>query len=183
MIPFERVAVLISLLEKMDESGSWCGETHIQKTTYFLQALAGVPTGFRYILYKHGPFSFELRDQLTAMLADEILKIRPRPYPYGPSFCLGATAQAVKERYWEAARRYAGEISFVSERLSDKTVADLERLATSLYVTVEEMPEATVAARARRLRELKPHIGEGESQAAIGVVDELARQFRVWTPA
>lgn len=79
-----REAVLLSLVEKLRQAGSWCGETHVQKATYFLQEVAGVPLGFPFILYKHGPFSFDLRDELTAMRADGFLTLEPRD-PYGAS--------------------------------------------------------------------------------------------------
>lgn len=99
MTGLERASIIIALIREMRESGSWCGETHIQKITYFLQTMLEVPLEFRFILYKHGPFSFGLRDELTGMLADEILKLESRPYPYGPSFSVGVTAQCIIPRF------------------------------------------------------------------------------------
>ena len=58
----QRDAVLLSLVGEMINKGSWCGETHIQKAAYFLQVLLEVPLEFDFILYKHGPFSFDLSD-------------------------------------------------------------------------------------------------------------------------
>ena len=58
--------VITRLIETLRERGSWCGETHVQKAAFFLQELMEVPTRFHFILYKHGPFSFDLRDELTA---------------------------------------------------------------------------------------------------------------------
>ena len=34
-----------------------------------------VPTGFEFILYMYGPFSFDLSDELTSIRADGLLKI------------------------------------------------------------------------------------------------------------
>ena len=67
MESIKRQVILLSLIESMKDNGSWCGETHIQKSMYFLQTMFLVPTDFEYILYKHGPFSFELRDSLGDM--------------------------------------------------------------------------------------------------------------------
>ena len=64
MTRLQRVAVLTKLTEKLHESGSWCGETHLQKAAYFLQELFNVLLVYEFILYKHGPFSFALRDEL-----------------------------------------------------------------------------------------------------------------------
>ena len=44
-------AVLMSLIKKMKEAGSWCGETHIQKSAYFLQALLEVPIEYQFYLF------------------------------------------------------------------------------------------------------------------------------------
>jgi hypothetical protein len=56
----QRAVVLLSLLERLKERGSWCGETHLQKSAYFLQDMLSAPLGFDFILYKHGPFAFDL---------------------------------------------------------------------------------------------------------------------------
>lgn len=62
----QRDAVILSLIENLRAKGSWCGETHIQKATYFVQELLRVPLEFEFVLYKHGPYSFDLSDELTA---------------------------------------------------------------------------------------------------------------------
>jgi uncharacterized protein YwgA len=55
-----RAAILTRLIEQLRNGGSWCGETHVQKATFFLQELLNVPLSLDFILYKHGPFSFDL---------------------------------------------------------------------------------------------------------------------------
>lgn len=51
----QRQAILLALIQRLREKGSWCGETHIQKSAYFLQELLGVPLDLNVIFYKHGP--------------------------------------------------------------------------------------------------------------------------------
>ena len=53
-------------------------------------------------------------------------------------------------------------------------VAELERLATALYVTFEEGMDKTVQARAKRINELKPHVNINEVLKAVEEVDSLA---------
>ena len=79
-----RAALLTRLIELLRKKGSWCGETHIQKSTFFVQNLMKVPLSFDFILYKHGPFSFDLRDELTGLRADGLIRLEPQ-WPYGPS--------------------------------------------------------------------------------------------------
>src|SRR5258707_96416 len=82
----QRVAVLGLLIREMREKGSWTGETHIQKGAFLLQELMGVNLGLDFVLYRHGPFSFDLRDELSSMQADELLALVLRREGYGPSF-------------------------------------------------------------------------------------------------
>lgn len=168
-----RQAVVLSLIEKLDLYGSWCGETHIQKSLYFLQEMLGVPTGFDFILYKHGPFSFDLRDELNVMRANMIIELHSKPYPYGPSLLPGDAAERLKELYPKTAKVYELQIDYIAMKLADLRVAELERLATALYVTLEEGREKTVQARARRINELKPHVKIDEAKRAVEEVDFL----------
>ena len=79
-IDCDKTVLLTHLIEGLCERGNWCGETHVQKTAFFVQELMGVPMEFRFILYKHGPFSFDLRDELTALRANGLLGLEPRSY-------------------------------------------------------------------------------------------------------
>ena len=72
----QREVLVLDFVRRLRDAGSWCGETHIQKSTYFLQEFMGVPLRFNYIFYKHGPFSFDLKDQLTALRGNELVELR-----------------------------------------------------------------------------------------------------------
>lgn len=173
MDTLEKDAILISLLEKMEEQGSWCGETHIQKSVYFLQKMLSVPTGFEYILYKHGPFSFDLRDELTSMRANMFLKLRGREYPYGPSYSLGPMAQVLIERFSEAVEPYSEKMEFVAKTFSSRDSAELERLATAFYVRSEE--GSAIPDHADYIHEIKPHISRESAASALLEVEALEK--------
>ncbi|MGB4050941.1 MAG: hypothetical protein WBK56_01675 [Methanoculleus sp.] len=46
MKKIQRDGLLFELIDELTNYGSWCGETHIQKATYFLEAMMGIPLGF-----------------------------------------------------------------------------------------------------------------------------------------
>jgi len=79
----KRYAVVTLLVEKLNKHGSWCGETHIQKAMYFLKELFPEIVDYSFMLYKYGPFSFELRDDIGIMVTEGILDVVPM-FPYGP---------------------------------------------------------------------------------------------------
>ena len=153
----ERDSVLLDLLRQLGAQGSWCGETHMQKATFFLQDLMQVPLGFDFILYKHGPFSFDLRDELTAMRADGLLKLQSQE-PYGPSLMPGPSAQEIEKRHKSTIDKFRKQIAFVAKSLGKRQVADLERIATAQYIISHYPGMADPAAVAKQINDLKPHI-------------------------
>src|SRR5271155_5362085 len=168
---FKKAALLSALADDLRKKGSWCGETHLQKATYFLQTLQKVPVGFDFILYKHGPFSFELRDELTAMRADGFLELRLKP-PYGPSLVTTEIGQELRAEHPRTLDKHRRAIRFVAEQLATRNVSELERLATALFVTLDGAPRSAEE-RAEEIKDLKPHIDLESAEAAVGEVEEM----------
>lgn len=169
---FQRASILLTLNEELRKAGSWAGETHMQKAAFFLQELMDVTMGFDFILYKHGPFSFDLRDELTFMRAQAFLRLEPQ-YPYGPTLVGGEKSELLKQTFRQTIEKYLTTIRFVSQKLGTKTVAELEKTATALYIRLREPAEADPAGR---LRGLKPHIALPEAQAAVLEVEQITRE-------
>jgi hypothetical protein len=168
----QRATVLLTLLERLKAHGSWCGETHLQKSAYFLQELLGVPLDFNFIFYKHGPYSFDLSDDITALRADQLLDLHlPNPN-YGPTLAPSAGSVPLVARFPVTRQRYADAIEFVAGRLGRRNVAQLERLATALYVTLAA-PQGSRDDRAREVHRLKNHVSTEEALAALRTVDEM----------
>ena len=168
-------ALITRLIEQLREFDSWCGETHVQKTAYFLQHLMQVPLGFDFILYKHGPFSFGLRDELTALRADNLLTLE-HDARYSPRIAATSQSKYIQERFPKTLAKYSSRISFIAQRLGPKGVVQLERLGTALYVNLKsDMPAAQ---RVTRIRNLKPHIAEDDANRAVREVDEIKADSR-----
>jgi len=173
MTRLQKVSVLADLAALLRDNGSWCGETHLQKATYFLEELLGVPLDFEFIIYKHGPFSFDLRDELTAMRADGVLELQPHPAPYGPGLIATESSQELRQRFPVTLSRYRKVIEFVAQELGAKGSTDLERLGTALYV-IRERPKASVNERVARIIALKPHLTPEDARNAVEELDRIA---------
>jgi len=130
---FERDAVITALIDELEKHESWCGETHIQKAMFFLEEMTETDLGFEFILYKHGPFSFDLRDELTAMRADLLLELEVRRPGYGPSLRPTKNAQTMVERYRNTVDQARSDIRFVAAHAGDLHVTELERLACTIH--------------------------------------------------
>lgn len=167
----QRAAILLSLAEELKSQGSWCGETHIQKATYFLQEMLNAELEYGFIFYKHGPFSFDLSGEIGALRYDMLLDVVPQ-HPYGPTLKPSDNWSEFKKRYKITRRKHRAKINFVAEWFGSKGVAELERLGTAFYVTRDESAGKGVDERADKIHELKPHVSLEEAKKAIQEVDE-----------
>jgi hypothetical protein len=156
----------------MLRTGSWCGETHIQKATLLLQDMMGVDSSFEFILYRHGPFSFDLRYELSSMQADNLLELTIRREGYGPTYAPTRFSEIYLERFPKTTSRYIEQVRFVAGELGDKGVADLEKLATAFFIFDRE-GIVPIGERAERLVDLKPHISLPDARSACEQVDRM----------
>ncbi len=167
----DQYSLVLELATSLKKNGSWAGETHIQKAGYFIESLLNVPLGVDFILYKHGPFSFELREVLTDMEAQGFINWKPMP-PYGPSIESGELGGALRAGFGRLVKEYRHQIDFVAQQLGSKNVAELERIATALYVTKEGYSGSS---RVGRIRELKPHVLVSQAEQAVKDFDQIAK--------
>ncbi len=175
MKPDQRQAVLLALIQRLRRKGSWCGETHIQKSAYFLQELLGVPLDLNVVFYKHGPYSFDLSDVITALRGDELLSVIPRG-SYGPTLETTEQAQKLLGRFPLTMQKYSNAIRFVADRLGTKNVSELERLSTALYV-MGELPNASIDRRAKEINRLKPHVSIDDALVALNSVEAMRAEI------
>lgn len=169
MTNLNQSSLVLNLALALKANGSWAGETHIQKGCYFLSTMLNVPVGVKFILYKHGPFSFELRELLTDMEAQGFIKWNSQP-PYGPSIAEGSLGPLLREKFSDLAERYRTQIDFVARHLGQRNVANLERIATALYVAQEGCEGAS---RVGRIVELKPHVDVLLAETAVEELDHI----------
>jgi hypothetical protein len=163
--------VTLKLLDSLREHGSWGGETHLQKAAYLLKEMYNVPLDNEFVLYKHGPFSFDLRDEMAQLKTARQVQVEPQPAPFGPKLGISQVGQNLLNRLQYRWEPYREQINQVAQWLSDYGVKKLEQLATAWHV-ISETPQGNRSAWQARLQEIKPHIGEEDAQAAIAEILE-----------
>jgi hypothetical protein len=178
MKKLEKAAVLLELIKELRKNNSWCGETNIQKSVYVLQAIFGNDLGYSFILYKHGPYSFDLKESLTAMRADKVLDLESH-IQYGPRFMPGENSEFFKNHYTEVRENYKKKLNFIASKLGKYKVSELEKLATALYVwKKQENSEIGDTEIAKRINELKKHISIEEATSSIKEVRQLIKEAK-----
>jgi hypothetical protein len=167
----DKGSLILKLIDIQFKKGYWSGETHIQKCAYLLQDLTMVPMEFNFILYKHGPFSFDLRNELTSMRADGFIKFHVSN-SYRPRLVITELGKMIIKRYDGLISEYLSEIKFISKEFGKKGVADLERLTTALYF-IKNFKERTHEENASYIHKLKPHIKEEIAIQAIKSINNI----------
>ena len=166
-----QMAAVLELMHALRSRGSWCGETHVQKCVYLVQEALDLPSEFEFVLYKYGPYSFDLHHLLGEMRADLLIDREPQPDPYGPTLKPSASGANLMKRHAATTTRYRPAINLVAECFGDRRVTDLEQIGTALYVTRADA--GTAEERARRVVELKSHVDYDAALAAVHEVDRL----------
>jgi hypothetical protein len=179
MSRMQRTALLAELVDLLHENGSWAGETHIQKSVFLLEELFEQPLNYEFILYKHGPYSFALKDELSAARADQILTLDPQP-PYGPKYVTSETSKELRARFPKTLKQSGPLLELIAGFLGSKSVTDLEQLSTAMYVYKEDEARSR-ADMAQRLQALKPHISEYAAIQAFELLDELRDKAKEMT--
>jgi hypothetical protein len=54
-----------------------------------------------------------------------------------------------------------------------RSASELERLSTAYYVMHQDLPQADLDERVRRVTRLKPHVGAEQARAALLEVDRM----------
>lgn len=167
----QRSALVTMLADELKARGSWSGETHLQKAAFLLQEALGVPLGYDFTLYKHGPFSFDLRDDIHALRADGLLGLEPRPQPYGPTIVRTPRTELLENSFPKTRARYAQKVAAVADLVGDKGVVSLERVATA-FLLMRRHAELDDEQVALELRRVKPHIDEQGAAEAVAIARE-----------
>ena len=182
MNEYQRMALLLRLMELLREKGSWCGATHIQKSAYFSQDLTKVPFRYDFIIYKYGPFSSSLRDELSGMLALLVAELEVHDMFFSPKYRIGRRGRLVMEAFGECVAKYENQLKFVSGRIGQMKIKELEQVGTALFVTREMGNEASAGVRCDRLLRRKPHIERRDAEMAIERIDQWIEEAREFDP-
>lgn len=174
MNDLQRSAIIATLVKDCRARNSFCGETMVQKSVFFLQKLLHVPLDFDFQLYIYGPFSFDLQRHLSSMMADDMIGVRS--LEYGSTFEPGEQVAYLEKHAASMIEEYRAAVSSVLNHLAGRGVKQLERLATALYFTVNT-DDASVEGRTSKIRQVKPHISEVEARQALEEVDSWRKQL------
>ena len=160
----EKHAIILAVIERLRRYGSWTGKTHVQKTLALLADASCADVPFTFVLYKHGPYSFDVESELEQMCSYSAIDVFPNPDGYGVTICPGKMSPLVR-RESNLTPDDEAEIDRVCGFVDSKNVTELEQLATAAWIRrreeISNHQDVTL-----RLHELKPHVSLGEASTA-----------------
>ncbi len=159
---------ILAAIEGLRTAGNWTGRTHVQKTLFLANATIAPEMPFEFVLYKHGPYSFDVDSELAQMESYGAVVVVPQR-PYGPTLKTGDGAKFPR-KLGGVTEASLLKVKAVARFVDERSVFALEALATAVWIRVKEDLNDTSTVTTR-LRELKPHLSE--TDAATGVADSI----------
>lgn len=169
-IPWHQYALIVYLAEQMEESAQWFGKTALQKLVYLLQTLFGVPVGYQYSLYIHGPFSKELMDDVDYLDGIGGLEVSFDQNANGYKIRPAQGADKIKAKAQDFLDNYRPQINQLLGKFGSMRARELELRSTIVFIdryAVQTNREMTRQEFAQEVSSIKPHFSWAEIEEAI----------------
>ncbi len=161
---------VIAYLAKNSPS-KWIGRTALMKFCYLLQSVRGVPLGYHFTLYSYGPFDSAVLSDLGVTEALGLVESTFQDYPSGYGYRIECTASSedVVGVGGDLLARHKQDVEWVLETFGSRGAADLELLATLVYVDHESArrnSSLSLKELAKKVSEVKPRFADKDILAA-----------------
>jgi hypothetical protein len=88
---------------------------------FILQDLTKSDFGYKFIIYKHGPYSFELNTELIAMRAADLVEFQFPREGYGPSIAPTSFGERMFRLHEENIQKYFPTLTFLTDWFAAST--------------------------------------------------------------
>lgn len=157
---------ILDMIKSLRENYSWSGETHLQKALFFLNNHYPDVLDSEFVLYKHGPYSFEMHDLISSLCIYGLVEREPQP-PYGPKLGLTGKGEAFLDKnLGQVDKEYHLGVQRIALSFGQKKVSELEKVATALWFKKQYQGEKE-ADLAEQINDIKPHISVEEAKRSF----------------
>lgn len=157
---FEAHKLILITIDALREQGNWTGRTHVIKALFLASCKTSLP--FEFVLYKHGPYSFDVDGELEQMKSYDAVKTE-QVVGYGPRLKRANGSAFLKDVSIDPSSTTT--VLDACRFVGTWGVIELEALATSAWVRTREGSQLSSEVESR-VRALKPHIPEGTARWA-----------------
>ncbi|HUE13063.1 MAG TPA: hypothetical protein VMR25_02760 [Planctomycetaceae bacterium] len=165
------------LIELVARAPVKLGRTALMKLAYFLQTAKGVPLGYHFRLYTHGPFDCDLLSDLEqacsiGAVSSEMITFASG---YGYEFTPGPKHELLQKVAAKELAVHREAIQWALENYAERSAADLELLSTIVYADREASharQRMTFEELGRKVKQVKPRFSDA---TILRNINELAR--------
>jgi len=164
-----RTMVLTALVKRSPKSP---GRTALMKFAYLLQAVRGVPLGYRFRLYNYGPYDEQVLADAREATTAGLLKSQLVTYShgYGYEFSPGDNADGDLSDQAEFLAGCSVDIDWVISNFGNDSASRLELISTLVFALCDKNKKLERSQLIDRVHEIKPHF----SKVIIGeIADEI----------
>jgi uncharacterized protein YwgA len=170
---WQRLATITELVRR---SPGKLGRTAVMKCLYFLKTMRGMPLDYHFRLYAYGPFDSTVLDDLDYAASLEAVKSSVIYHSGGYAYELepGPEAEWVRARASRFLAKHDSDIEWVIDEFRGRSAADLELLATLVYVdrvAAEKKERLSVEGLAAKVHEIKPRRSEADIVRNVGFLE------------
>ena len=165
---FKKQAYILTTIQSLHANQSGTGKTHVQKALSLLADSGKVEVPFNFLLYKHGPYSFDIESELEQMKSYDAVEVSPNANGYGVVLKAGQMSKYALDKA-PISSQVKEAINKVCKFIGSNPVKILERLATASWIYHQEKIADPIM-MAERLHELKPHIKIEDAKSASDTI-------------
>ena len=149
--------LILYVVKKLNDVGSWAGNTHIQKIIYLIQSTCNLKL-YDFVLYHYGPYSFDLREDVDFLVISNRLErdVDEFGYHYRVSPNLEPSIPSeIREK-----------VDAIVKIFGKAPTALLELITTVDYVT-RRFPDKSDKEIVELVRKIKPRFSERAVELAL----------------
>ncbi|HQZ69231.1 MAG TPA: hypothetical protein PLY87_29290 [Planctomycetaceae bacterium] len=168
-----RTAVLTTIV---DQCPSPPGRTTLMKYAYLLQAVRGVPLGYRFQLYNYGPYDESVLSDIRQAVSSDLLTSKLVTFSgggYGYQFSAGAALESSREDLYQQASDFEDDIDWVINEFGDESAGRMELISTIVFVLCDNGNRLEKPQIIQRVHEIKPHFSREVINAAVDEISEV----------
>lgn len=167
-----RSAWILHAIDLLNKHDSWCGRIHIHKLLYLTHRLLHADLPFSFQLYRFGPYSFDLDNDLRALTSFGIVEQQLRSEAYGPTHRPMANWHSISELQ-EIPPAEKDKLAKMAELIGDSPSGELELVATCLWGEVDQLISGDDAKLVSWVQSVKPRYSKEKVAEALNTLRSM----------
>lgn len=176
----KRQALILFIVRKLSEQKGWHGTLFVQRFIYLLQELLDVPLDLFFILYKHGPYSFELEEILTFLLERRFLKLKVPRNQLSPTLVPGRHAAYYDKKFKMEKSLLDPKVAWLIEKVNKIPFGELTLVTYALYMLKQLQSQGKDEKDlVSEMHKLRPVFSEKAITEAADTLKQLMHELQV----